>query len=38
MKFNVSETTPAEGNSAIVLPIYKKEDSKDPDNYRGITN
>jgi len=37
MKFNVSETTPAEGNSAIVLPIYKKEDSK-PDNYRGITN
>ena len=38
MKFNVSETTPAESNSAIVLPVYKKEDRKDPDNYRGITN
>jgi len=38
MKFNVSGTTPAERNSATVLPIYKKEGRKDPDNYRGKTN
>jgi hypothetical protein len=31
-----SGTTPAEWNSATVLPIYKKEDRKDPHNYRRI--
>jgi hypothetical protein len=38
MKFNVSGTTPAERNRAIVLPIYKKEGRKDPDNYTSKTN
>ena len=28
MKFNVSGTTPAERNSAIVLPIYKRKVGK----------
>jgi hypothetical protein len=31
----VSGTTPAERNSLIVIPIYNKEDMKDPDCYRG---
>jgi hypothetical protein len=38
MKFNVSGTTPAERNNVLVLLIYKKEDRKDSDNYRGIIN
>lgn len=38
MKFNVSGTTPAERNRAILLPIYKKEGRKDPDNYTSKTN
>jgi len=32
----VSGTTPAEWNSVIVTPVYKKGDMKVPDNYRGI--
>ena len=32
----VSGTTPAEWNSVIVIPVYKKGDMKDPYSYRGI--
>jgi hypothetical protein len=32
----VSGTTPAEWNSVIVIPVYKKGDMKDPDSYRDI--
>jgi hypothetical protein len=33
----VSGSTPAECNFAIVLPVYKKGDRKEPNMYRGIT-
>jgi hypothetical protein len=37
-KIYISGTTAAEWNSVMILLIYKKEDMKDPDNCKGITN